>query len=155
MCIIYFKMNERIIQFILSQTVAHICCIDEQHNPYCFSCFYAFDKENELLYFKSSAKTHHIPILLQNPVIAGTIQPDKLNRMAIKGIQFTGRILSSDHPLSIEASSAYHKEYPFAYAMKGEVWALQLDWVKMTDNTLAFGKKIIWERATNSSELVP
>jgi uncharacterized protein YhbP (UPF0306 family) len=30
--------------------------------------------------------------------------------------------------------------------MPGEVWTIELLTMKMTDNTLAFGKKIIWEK---------
>jgi uncharacterized protein len=148
-------MNDRIIHFIQGQTVATICCVDEENYPYCFSCFYAFNEQKALLHFKSSAATHHVPIMQKNPVIAGAIQPDKLNKMAIKGIQFTGTILRADDPACQDASSTYHKEYPFAYAVKGEVWTIQLGTVKMTDNTLTFGKKLTWKRGEASYQEIP
>ena len=85
---------------------------------------------------------------MQNPNVAGTIQPDKLNPLAIKGLQFTGVMTeNAEH-----ASAHYYKKYPFALAMPGVVWAIQLDYTKMTDNTLSFGKKIIWERKTVTVE---
>lgn len=135
------QMDKRIIEFMDGQKVATICCIDKENKPYCFSCFYAFDEEAQMLYFKTSSNTYHAPLLVIRPTIAGTIQPDKLNPLAIKGIQFTGTVVHGDH-----ASTVYHKKYPFALAMAGEVWAVDLHYIKMTDNTLSFGKKIIWEK---------
>lgn len=137
-------MNERISAFINGQRVASVCGVDAEHQPYCFSCFYAFDADRNLFYFKSGSAAHHSGILSRNPVVAGTIQPDKLNPLAIKGIQFTGRILDPKDPLCSEANKIYHKRFPFAITMPGEIWTLQPEEIKMTDNTLSFGKKIMW-----------
>ena len=79
-------MNESIIQFIKEQTFTSICCVDETGKPYCFSCFYAFNSIAGLLYFKSSAGSHHAQLMKKNPFVAGTILPDKLNQILIKGI---------------------------------------------------------------------
>lgn len=136
-------MNKRIVDFMDGQKVATICCVDANNNPYCFSCFYAFDKKRWLIYFKSSANSHHVALLSLKPVVAGTIQPDRLNALIIKGIQFNGTIVNDNKDI---AASNYHKRYPFAYAMTGEVWIIQLSSVKMTDSTLGFGKKITWQR---------
>jgi len=138
-------MNERIAAFITHQRVASVCCVDHENMPHCFSCFYAFDTERDLFYFKSGSSAHHSQVLLQNPVVAGTIQPDKLNPLAIKGTQFTGRILHPKNELCSQAEAVYHKRYPFALAMPGEIWTLQPETIKMTDNTLSFGKKLHWQ----------
>lgn len=133
-------------EFIEGQRVATICCVDEENHPYCFSCFYAFDREKQLIYFKTSPQTRHASLLIQNPSVAGTIQPDKLNPLAIKGIQFTGRIVNANKELCQHAAGQYHTRYPFALTMPGEVYTIQPDFIKMTDNTLSFGKKITWQR---------
>ena len=137
-------MNERIVDFINHQRVATVCSVDAENKPHCFTCFYAFDAERMLIYFKSGSNAHHSQLLLKNPVVAGTIQPDKLNPLAIKGIQFTGRILDPNDELCSQADAVYHKRFPFALAMPGEVWTLQPETIKMTDNTLSFGKKLHW-----------
>lgn len=137
-------MNERIVDFINHQRVAGVCCVDKEGSPSCFNCFYAFDAERNLLYFKSGSSAHHSEILLQKPIVAGTIQQDKINPLAIKGIQFTGRILDPNNELCSQADSVYHKRFPFALTMPGEIWTLQLEAIKMTDNTLSFGKKLHW-----------
>ena len=139
-------MNEHIIRFIEKQRVATICCVDVANKPYCFSCFYAFDREKELLYFKSSGNSLHAKYLENNSGVAGTVQPDKLNVLAIQGIQFTGYVYEADEQSMNEAKRFYHKKYPFALAMPGDIWIIDPEYIKMTDNSMGFGKKIIWEK---------
>ena len=140
-------MNDKIVKFIHKQTCASVCCVETVANPYSFSCFYAFNAEAGLLYFKSSMDTRHGPVMVSNPHIAGTILPDKLNIMLVKGIQFEGIVLPDDHPSCNHAASHYYKKFPMALAMHGEIWTIQLNYIKMTDSTLGFGKKIEWTRA--------
>jgi uncharacterized protein YhbP (UPF0306 family) len=139
------NMNEHIVDFIQKQKVATLCCVDEEKAPYCFSCFFAFDEVKHLLYFKTSASSHHGRLLQQNGRVSGTINPDKLNSLAIKGIQFSGQVVEPDDSVTADASAIYHKKYPFAYAMKGDIWTVRVTTIKMTDNTLGFGKKITWK----------
>jgi uncharacterized protein len=139
-------MDKNMIDFITSQKVASICCLTESGSPYCFSCFFAFDSERNLIYFKSTSKTSHSRMLYANAAVAGTIQPDKLNILAIKGIQFSGMALDPSHPLCSHADNIYHKRYPFALAMPGEVWAIEPDFIKLTDSSVGFGRKTTWER---------
>lgn len=141
-------MNENIIQFLKEQTCSTICCLDEQQQPWCFSCFYAFNAEEGLLYYKSAADSHHSVFLINNPIIAGTILPDKLNKLVVKGIQFQGVLLDFLHPKAAKASFFYHKKHPLALAVPGDMWTVKMEHIKMTDSTLGFGKKILWNRKT-------
>ncbi len=147
-------MNTKIAQFISKQTCATVCCVDEKGNPYCFNCFYVFNSQEVLLYFKSSTGTRHAGMLANNPVVAGTILPDKLSMLQIRGIQFDGTVLSDDHPLTRQAHGHYYKKHPTALAMPGEMWAIQLNSIKMTDNTLGFGSKLAWTREELLSHVV-
>ena len=139
-------MKECIIQFIKKQTCASICCVDKNGSPYCFSCFYAFNSDEGLLYFKSSSSARHSEIISENPCIAGTILPDRLNKLMIKGIQFEGIVLPGLDPMSKNAATFFYKQHPMALAMPGEIWIIQINSVKFTDNSLGFGKKISWVR---------
>lgn len=139
-------MNETIIRFLQQQTCATICCIDDQGKPYCFNCFYAFNSEKGLLYFKSSAESYHAVLIKANPFIAGTILPDKLNTMLVKGVQFEGISLNEYHPLTEKSSGYYHKKHPMALVIPGEIWTIQINRIKLTDSTMGFGKKITWNR---------
>src|SRR5674476_795832 len=135
-------MNETIIRFLQRQTCATICCIDEQGKPWCFSCFYAFNREEGLLYFKSSADSYHSVLMKKNPFIAGTILPDKLNTLLVKGVQLDGIVLVSHHTMTGQASGYYHKKHPMSLAIPGEIRTIQISLIKMTDSTKGLGKKL-------------
>ncbi len=139
-------MNENIVNFIRKQTCATIGCVDKNGKPYCFNCFYAFNSEQGLLYFKSSTDAYHSGLIKQNPVVAGTILPDKLNTLLVQGIQFEGELLAGDDPLSAHASTNYHRKHPMALAIPGHIWTIRIDRIKMTDSKRGFGKKIAWLR---------
>jgi uncharacterized protein YhbP (UPF0306 family) len=142
-------MNEHFNSFLEENTCASFACIDAQGKPYCFTCFYAVDIKQGLLFFKSSNDSNHAGFLLNNQNLAGTILPDKLNKLQVKGIQFEGTVLAFDDVLAKSAGLHYYKTNPMAIAMPGEIWTVLLNRIKYTDNTLGFGKKIIWERPVN------
>ena len=140
-------MDDSIRKFIEKQKCASICCVNDSGEPYCFSSFYVFNGKASLLYFKSSADTNHIRNIKLNPLIAGTILPDKMHALVIKGIQFQGTVLPSLDERTKDASMHYHAAFPFALAVPGEIWTIQLTHIKMTDSTLGFGAKVIWDAA--------
>jgi uncharacterized protein len=139
-------MNETITLFLHQQTCATICLLEENGNPYCFNCFYAFNSEKGLLYFKSSADAYHSGLIKINPLIAGTVLPDKLNPLYPTGIQFAGFALNKHDPLTETASLQYHKRHPLALAIKGKITTIRINRIKMTDGTKGFGKKMSWSR---------
>lgn len=109
---------------------------------WCASCYYAYDEKNVALIFKSSDDTRHVQEGLNNPVVAGTILPDKLETVSIKGVQFTGTFTPAEDD---EASSIYYSRFPFARAIGGKFWIIKLKTMKYTDNTLGFGTKLHWQ----------
>ncbi|HET9056830.1 MAG TPA: pyridoxamine 5'-phosphate oxidase family protein [Chitinophagaceae bacterium] len=139
-------MNEAIKKFIQQQTCASVCCIDKENKPYCFSCFYAFDEENKVLYFKSGDDTRHSELLKKNPAVAGTILPDKLNKLQIKGLQFEGELLHVTHPDPKDTADIYCQYASFSNGDRYEVWTIKNSSIKYTDSSLGFGKKIGWKR---------
>ncbi len=72
--------------------------------------------------------------------------PDKLNKLAIKGIQFTGEVLALNNPLCKDASKNYYHKFPVALAIPGIVWTIQLDQLKMTNNIMGIFEKLSWQR---------
>lgn len=139
-------MNEQIINFLKEQTAATICCVDAEAIPYCFTCFYAFNPIEGLVYYKSSPNAMHSLLIKENAIISGTILPDKLNKMAVKGVQFSGEVLDPKHLLCFDASFIYNRKHPMAMTIKGEVFTIRLNTVKLTDSTLGFGRKVMWKR---------
>lgn len=144
-------MNTDISNFLAAQTCATICVTDETGSPYCFSCFYAFDVEEKMIYFKSSPGSYHVQLFEKSKTIAGTVLPDKLKTLLVQGVQFQGTVLEKSHPTFEKAFKKYHKRHPLALAKSGEIWAIQLQAIKMTDSSKGFGTKIRWERLTKTA----
>ena len=94
----------------------------------------------------SDAETLHIQQVLKNSTVAGGIAPDKLVFTQIKGIQFTGKCTPASGDLKSTAMRMYYLKYPIAVGMKGNFYAIELESIKMTDNTLGFGTKLNWRR---------
>lgn len=132
--------------FLEESQIASICFVDKENKPYCVNCFYAFDAENGILALKSTVGTNHHTMIATEKKVAGTILPNEVNPLKIKGLQFQGEIVSQGLITDFKCSAAYYKKYPFALAMPGYIWAISLDKMKLTDNTLVFGKKEKWER---------
>lgn len=139
-------MNKDIAQFIKKQKTATVCTVDAQGNPYCFSCYYAFDEENGVLIYKTHADSHHYGMMRQKYEVAGTILPNRADPVIVRGIQFEGVVTDKDDPIASHASRDYHLRFPFALAMGGEIWVIRLQHIKMTDSSKGFGTKIEWNR---------
>lgn len=146
-------MNQKMSDFLLKQTAASISFVNEKNQPCTFSCFFAFNSTHRLLYYKSSESSYHSKIVLENPLVAGTIMPDKLNKLAIKGIQFTGEVLMCGDPLSTDASKIYYHKFPFALAIPGVLWTVRLDEVRMTNNTM--GNELAIKKITTATTSTP
>jgi uncharacterized protein YhbP (UPF0306 family) len=84
--------------------------------------------------------------LLQIPVpgMAGSVVLETMIIGKIRGIQFQGTVSEADGHLLEKAKSAYLKRFPVAALMDTRLWIVKLTHIKMTDNRLGFGKKLIW-----------
>lgn len=139
------EIPEVIKNFIESFKICTVCFVDENQKPHCINCFYFFDLENQLLVFKSSAGTNHASLTKAGAPVSGTILPENIDILKIKGLQFSGAIISNEEISKYNISFNYHKKYPMSIAMPGYVWAAKLETLKHTDNTLVFGKKTLWK----------
>lgn len=138
------RPDKLIASFFKAQTVFTLAT-SSHDQPHCSTCFYAYSEEYNMLVFKSSEQTDHIKQALLNNLLGGSVLPDKLQTGRIKGIQFKGKLIEPDTQCLSDLKKTYYSKYPFALTMGGEVWAIELKWIKFTDNTLGFGKKIKWE----------
>jgi uncharacterized protein YhbP (UPF0306 family) len=81
-----------------------------------------------------------------NPHVAGAIALETKIVGRIRGIQFTGMMEELNGDAFSQAKSDYFRRFPIARLMPVlHLWALTPDLIKMTDNRLGFGKKIIWK----------
>lgn len=116
--------------------------------PWVANCFYAFMEEQMAFVFTSGYETRHVQEAIANKKVAGSVVLETSIIGKIQGIQFSGTLQLAEGNDLEKASSAYLKRFPFAALMDTTLWILPIDYLKMTDNRLGFGKKLIWERSS-------
>jgi uncharacterized protein len=144
-------LDKRISDYIQINKVFTLATSSD-NNPWCALCYYAYQKENNLLIFKSDDGSRHIRELLSQPKVAGTIYKPATTPAKITGLQFTAEVIQADKILIKNLKTIYLKRFPFAAVIEAQLFVLQPDYCKMTDNRLGFGKKIIWQKEAERSE---
>ena len=133
-----------ILDFITHNNVASVCCCAD-NSPHCFNCFYAVLDDDGCIVFKSSADTMHMKILAENSLVAGTIVASDISMTKVVGAQFEGINIDGDK-MGLKAAKAYYSRYPFAIAMPGKLWILELHSLKYTSTINGIKRKLEWRR---------
>lgn len=137
--------EKRIVDFIKKHHVLTLATKSE-NELWCANCFYAYLEEENSLVFTSDISTRHINEAIITPVVAGSIVLETSVVGKIQGIQFQG-ILSKPENKNLEkVKKRYLHRFPIATLMDTTLWSLELTLIKMTDNRLGFGKKLIWKK---------
>jgi len=136
-------VDSKIIKFFRKHHVLTIAT-SAGNEPWCANCFYAYMEDDNSLVFTTDAETRHGKEFLVNALVAGTVVLETMIIGKIRGIQFTGTVSEPDGDLLRKAKSAYLKRFPVAALMETRLWVVKLSYIKMTDNRLGFGKKLIW-----------
>lgn len=110
---------------------------------WCCSMFYAFDPEAVAFIVASDESTEHMRNIKDNENVAGTVALETTTVGKIQGIQFAAHVRKAEDN---EAYTRYYAKFPYARVMNPTLWIIALDEIKMTDNTLGFGKKLSWKR---------
>lgn len=134
-------MSEKFDKFLKKMHLLSLAVLHE-NTPYSCSCFYAYDENLKIFVVACDSETTHIKAILANSGVSGTVALDTKIVGKIKGVQFKGVMKKANE----NESEIYFDKFPFAKAIKPELWSIEILWIKFTDNTLGFGKKIIWER---------
>lgn len=133
-------MDKKIINFLQKMHLLTLGVISE-NKPYLCSCFYAYDEKNIKFIISSDEKTTHIKAINLNQNVSVCIALDTKIVGKIQGIQALGTIKKA----SSESKIIYYKKFPYAIAYPSNFFEINLTWLKFTDNTLGFGKKLIWQ----------
>lgn len=133
-------MIEKIESFIRQHHLLSLATMGER--LWCCSMFYAYDPHSISFIVASEETTEHMRNVLQNPQVAGTIALETKIVGKIQGIQFAAEMGVCPDTLK----GLYFDAFPYARVMTPTLWVIRLDEIKMTDNTLGFGKKISWKR---------
>jgi uncharacterized protein YhbP (UPF0306 family) len=139
------ELHKRIKTLLRRHYLLSIATVSDR-GPWCASCFYAWDEENNTLVITSDLTTRHGSEFHTNPSVAGTIALETWRVGRIRGIQFTGTISEPEGEALSSARRIYLKRFPYAALADIHLWVIELNHIKLTDNRLGFGKKIIWNR---------
>ena len=130
----------KIVTFIKNHHVLSLATHYEDELSVC-TLFYVFNEEKNIFIVASSKETTHIKHILKNPQIAGNILLETKTVGEIKGLQLRGKCSElKEKLLKLE----YFKTFPYALALNPTLWKIEVEHFKLTDNTLGFGKKILW-----------
>ena len=133
-------IDKRIVDFIKRHHVLTLATATADGMPYCAACFYAYDKERNRLVFTSDEKTNHAQQMLQNANVAIGITLETRIVGKVQGVQICGKAEQGNE----EDKRVYIKRFPYAALAPLNIWAVEPTFIKLTDNTLGFGKKLIW-----------
>lgn len=139
------NLDQRVIEFIKEHHVLTLST-SVDNKPYSCNCFYAYNETDNVLIFTSDTSTKHIKDALQNNYVSGSIVLETKTIGKIQGIQFNGYLHQVDDLEKNEYKKNYLSQFPYAILKKIKLWYIKLSFIKMTDNRLGFGKKIIWEK---------
>ena len=135
---------KKITNFIDKHHVMSLASTDGTTLSVC-NLFYAYDIKEQSFVIASSDDTIHIQNILKYPKIAGSVVLETKTVANIQGLQFRGEFLSLENK---ELKKLYFKTFPYSLALAPKLWQIKVNYFKMTDNTLGFGKKIIWQEAS-------
>ncbi|MFY9143654.1 hypothetical protein [Sulfuricurvum sp.] len=112
---------------------------------WCASMFFAYDTKEIAFIVASDPDTEHMRNVHHDTSVAGTVGLETSLVGKIQGIQFAGTMVPAEDSISKEL---YMSRFPYARVMNPTLWKIQLSEIKMTDNTLGFGKKLSWKRSS-------
>jgi uncharacterized protein YhbP (UPF0306 family) len=136
-------VDSRVIRFFRKHHVLTVSTSVE-NEPWCANCFYVYLEEENSIVFTTDIDTRHGKEFIENPLIAGSVVLETMVIGMIRGIQFQGIVSEPEGDLLSKAKWAYLKKFPPAVLMDTHLWMVKLTLIKMTDNRLGFGKKLLW-----------
>jgi len=130
-------VDRKIVDFIQKHHVLS-CSFSHKEVLHSASCFYLFLENPPRFIVATSEDSLHVKLALKNPQVSGTIHLETKIVGKIQGVQFHGVWSKANG----REKQAYLKRYPYALALNPELWHIDIEYIKFTDNTLGFGKKL-------------
>ena len=137
------KPDKKFVDFIEQHHVLTLAT-EEGGQPYCCSCYYAYDEDENVFTLKINESTRHGKEAGNNPNVAAAIALETNEIGKVQGLQITGKAVFSDRKKAV-----YLKKFPYAAAVKGCYLVIEPDFLKLTDNRFGFGKKLVWNKTKN------
>lgn len=139
-------VDEKIVSFIRKHHVLTLATAAD-NVPWCSNMFYAYMPGENLFVFTSDDHTRHASEASANDTVAASVVLETRTVGKVQGLQISGKIKKAEEigEGSSRIKKAYIKKYPYAAVADLNLWVLEPEYYKLTDNTLGFGKKIVWQ----------
>lgn len=134
-------IDERFAKFIAKHHVLTLATVNSEGKPYVANCFYAYDKRRNRFVFTSDLTTRHGQEMAENRRVALSIVLETRVVGRVQGLQVEGIAEQGDE----EGKRTYIKRFPYAAVAPLTLWMVEPTMLKLTDNTLGFGTKLIWQ----------
>ena len=134
-------IDQQIVKFIKKHHVLTLATVDGKGLPYVANCFYAYDAKRNRFIFTSDNTTLHATHMAQKSNVALSIVLETRVVGRVQGIQIRGIAEQGNE----EDRAAYVKRFPYTALAPLNLWSVTPTMMKLTDNTLGFGKKLIWQ----------
>jgi len=138
------KVDLQIIHFLNEHHLLTLAT-SQNNKPYCCNLFYVYDQVSNQLIFSTETKTKHAQDFITNTNVAGSVALETNEVSKIQGVQLLGTIFELKGERLKIAKEQYIKAFSYAANMDLHLWAMPLNFIKMTHNKLGFGKKLIWK----------
>ena len=132
--------DKKIVDFIAYHHVLTLATTDSNGMAYCAACFYAYNKACNRLIFTSDESTNHAQHMIANSNVACGITRETKVVGKVQGVQICGIAKRGDQADKL----FYLRRFPYAAVTQLNIWVVEPTFIKLTDNTLGFGKKLIW-----------
>lgn len=139
------ELDVKIVDFINEHHVLSLATALE-NRPYTSNCFYVFLPKENAFIFTSDPETTHGKQMLENKNVSLNIFLETKAVGKIQGLQITGEVKVLTSEEEKKAKMSYLKEYPFAILKLETMWKVYPNFMKLTDNRLGFGKKVVWKK---------
>ena len=137
---------DKIAAFIRRHHVMTLATVSGDGRPWTAHVFYAWLPEQGLFVFTTGAETRHGAEMETAANVAAGIALETRTVGRLQGLQIEGTARRAEGAELAAARRAYLKRFPYAVAADLHLWLLEPTRMKLTDNTLGFGKKLIWQK---------
>lgn len=137
---------DKITAFIRKHHVMTLATAGADTLPWCAHLFYAWMPDEKCFVFTTDPATRHGAEMSANPHVAAAIALETRIVGRVQGLQIEGEVRQAEGDDFERARKAYLKRFPYAAVVELQLWTLEPTLMKLTDNTLGFGKKLIWTK---------
>lgn len=136
--------DSRFVRFITRHHVMTVAVTDDDGMPYCAALFYAYDPSRGRFVFTTDLDTRHGGLMARHGFAAASIVLETRTVGKVQGLQIRGRVRRADGDEGREARRVYVAAFPYAAVAGLSLWIMEPTFMKLTDNRLGFGTKLVW-----------